>query len=75
MDCAGLVYVSSHASFFLIVVQLGRAHLTHVLEYLQLMGVEAFLAHHHAGDVGPPPAWGGIADDGPDAVSSVPLIF
>jgi hypothetical protein len=33
------------------------------------MGVEAFLAHHHAGDVGPPPAWGGIADDGPDAVS------
>jgi len=29
------------------------------------MGVEAFLAHHHAGDVGPPPAWGGIADDGP----------
>lgn len=35
------------------------------------MGVEAFLAHHHAGDVGPPPAWGGIADDGPDAVSDL----
>ena len=38
---------------------------------VQLMGVEAFLAHHHAGDVGPPPAWGGIADDGPDAPCAV----
>ena len=38
--------------------------------FQKLMGVEAFLAHHHAGDVGPPPAWGGIADDGPDGESS-----
>jgi hypothetical protein len=41
----------------------------------QLMGVEAFLAHHHAGDVGPPPAWGGIADDGPDAPCAVAGMF
>ncbi|EKX55292.1 hypothetical protein GUITHDRAFT_149754, partial [Guillardia theta CCMP2712] len=39
------------------------------------MGVEAFLAHHHAGDVGPPPAWGGIADDGPDAPCAVAGMF
>jgi hypothetical protein len=42
---------------------------------LQLLGVEAFLAHHHAGDVGPPPAWGGIADDGPDAPCAVAGMF
>jgi len=41
----------------------------------KLMGVEAFLAHHHAGDVGPPPAWGGIADDGPDAPCAVAGMF
>ena len=35
----------------------------------------AFLAHHHAGDVGPPPAWGGIADDGPDAPCAVAGMF
>jgi len=43
--------------------------------FQQLMGVEAFLAHHHAGDVGPPPAWGGIADDGPDAPCAVAGMF
>ncbi len=42
---------------------------------LQLLGVEAFLAHHHAGDVGPPPAWGGVADDGPDAPCAVAGMF
>lgn len=44
-------------------------------ESRRLMGVEAFLAHHHAGDVGPPPAWGGIADDGPDAPCAVAGMF
>ena len=43
--------------------------------FQKLMGVEAFLAHHHAGDVGPPPAWGGIADDGPDAPCAVAGMF
>ena len=42
---------------------------------MQLLGVEAFLAHHHAGDVGPPPAWGGVADDGPDAPCAVAGMF
>ncbi len=37
--------------------------------------MEAFLAHHHAGDVGPPPAWGGVADDGPDAPCAVAGMF
>ena len=46
-----------------------------VFVFVQLMGVEAFLAHHHAGDVGPPPAWGGIADDGPDAPCAVAGMF
>jgi hypothetical protein len=41
----------------------------------QLMGVEAFIAHHHAGDVGPPPVWGGIADDGPDAPCAIAGMF
>ena len=45
------------------------------LMLLQLMGVEAFIAHHHAGDVGPPPVWGGIADDGPDAPCAIAGLF
>ena len=47
----------------------------HRMYFQKLMGVEAFLAHHHAGDVGPPPAWGGIADDGPDAPCAVAGMF
>merc|ERR1711865_496352 len=48
---------------------------TSIMYFQKLMGVEAFLAHHHAGDVGPPPAWGGIADDGPDAPCAVAGMF
>jgi hypothetical protein len=64
---AWLLGISLDESFYLLVID----RMLTCPSPLQLMGVEAFLAHHHAGDVGPPPAWGGIADDGPDAVSLV----
>jgi hypothetical protein len=59
----------------LCVLLLTNGSLAHFPTLQKLMGVEAFLAHHHAGDVGPPPAWGGIADDGPDAPCAVAGMF
>ena len=43
----------------------------------QLQSVEDYLAGHHAGDVGPPPAWGGEGDDvyGPCAIAGDCLPF
>jgi hypothetical protein len=68
-----LLNVDSLAHFYKICVEFSSQ--TYLFYFLQLMGVEAFIAHHHAGDVGPPPVWGGIADDGPDAPCAIAGLF